>query len=179
MKKLLLLSSLFLIVVQFTAKAQITPSVHIDLFANTITINGIQFTRNSTIDDYEKHLGKPDRIEQKRGVDQYFAYDKLGISLSLAKDSEVVNEIFFTYLNDGDRKVASEAYKGVLKVNDKVVQPQTSQKEMSKLMKAEFVEVMNGYFISPTKPLSILLYYPEGTPYTSMKQFGIRFSAMN
>lgn len=179
MKKHLMLLWLFLLVFSFTAGAQTPPRVNIDLAKKTISINDILFTRNSTIDEYEKHLGKPDRIEQKRGVDQYFAYDKLGISLSIDDETELVNEIYINYSHDGNRKIAKEAYKGVLTVNNQAVGAQITHKEMSKLVKLDFVELMNGYFVSPMNELSLLLYYPEGAPYKTLKQFGVRFASSN
>lgn len=180
MKNTFLLCCLLLLIFQLNAFAQTSLRLNVDLVKNTITINDSLFTNNSTIDDYERVLGKADRIEQKKGVDQYFAYDKLGISLSLQKDSDVVNEIFITYLYDGDRKIAKEVYKGVLIVNQKVVNAQITSIEMSKLVSINLEEVMNGYFITPKRALNLLLHYPQDIlPYTTLKQFALNFSAVN
>ena len=180
MKNNFLLCCLLLLICQVKVFAQTSIRVNVDLVKNTITINDSLFTNNSTIDDYERILGKADRIEQKKGVDQYFAYDKLGISLSLHKDSDVVNEIFITYLYDGDRKIAREVYKGVLIVNQKVVNAQITNIEMSKLANIDLEEVMNGYFITPKRALNLLLYYPQDIkPYTSLKQLALNFAVAN
>lgn len=182
MKKSLLLLCLLFAAFQFKANAQAALGqgglrLNVDLPTQTVTINDVAFTASSTLGEYEKHLGRADRIEQKRGVDQYFAYDALGISLSIDDETEVVNEIYITYSNDGDIKLAKQAYSGVLTVNNQKVGAQIVPKEMSKLVKLEFVELMNGYFASPMKELSLLLYYPEGAPYKTLKQFGVRFSS--
>jgi hypothetical protein len=177
MKRYLLLSCLAFLLVQFTLHAQSPLKVNVDLVKNAITIGNVLFTEGSTIEDYEKLLGKADRIEQKKGMDQYFVYDKLGISLSLLDDdSGIVSEIFFTYLYDGDIKIAKEAYKGTLSVNSQVVSGRTTHKEMAKLTKVELVEVMNGYFITPKRTLNILMYYPEGS-YKELKQYAFSFAS--
>ncbi|WP_040396977.1 DUF7738 domain-containing protein [Cesiribacter andamanensis] len=143
---------------------------------NTISINESTFTQYSTIEDYERLLGKADRILQKRGLDHYFAYDQLGIALVLKKDSDVVGEVLITYLNDGDGKIAKEAYRGMLLVNNQPVEPGLSPKEIGMRYKLELVEVMNGFFLTPMQQLNLLFYYPQDVPHTRIKQFGVRFS---
>ncbi|WP_224999456.1 hypothetical protein [Cesiribacter sp. SM1] len=177
MKRYFLLLCLAIMLGQFSARAQAPLKVNVDLVKSTITIGNVLFTASSTIEDYEKLLGKADRIEQKRGIDQYFVYDKLGISLSLLDDdSGIVSEIFFTYLYDGDIKIAKEVYKGTLAVNNQVVSGRTTHQEMAKLAKIELVEVMNGYFITPKRSLNILMYYPEGS-YKELKQYAFSFAS--
>lgn len=177
MKRLLLITGLLLAVLHLRATEPAPPRIKVDLATSTISINDIVFTPLSTIEEYERHLGKADRILQKRGVDHYFAYDQLGIALSLKKDSDVVGELVITYLNDGDGKVARQVFGGLLQVNNHLLQPQTSPAEASTLFKVELVEVMNGYFLTPMQPLSLLFYYPQDVPHTRLKQIGIRFSA--
>ncbi|AHM61974.1 hypothetical protein D770_18615 [Flammeovirgaceae bacterium 311] len=178
MKKKLLLLCLALLFVPYISNAQSPLRVSVDLVKNTITIGETVFTGSSTIEDYEELLGKAERIELKKGVDQYFVYDKLGISLSLLDDdSGIVNELFFTYQYDGDIKIAREAYKGTLAVNNQVVSALTTHKEMGKLAKIELVEVMNGYFITPKRMLNILMYYPEGS-YKELKQYAFSFASI-
>lgn len=180
MKKSVVLLCLFMLFFQFNIQAQSPLNVKIDLVKNTITIDDVTFTNTSTIEDYEELLGSATRIVSKRGMDQYFAYDKLGIMLSLQKDSDVVGEIFFTYLNDGDGKVAKETYQGTVSVNNQVVHSKTTLKEMSKLTKANLVEVMNGYYITPKRPLNVLMFFPEGGGNKELKQLAFSFaSAIN
>lgn len=181
MNKFLLLLCLFVFVFQLKAKAQAPVHISIDMAEKTLTINGTAFHAGSTIEEYEKHLGKPNRIELKKGVDQYFIYDDLGLAFSLEneEDSDVVSEVFITYQHDGDRRVAEKPYRGTIRINKKELKPAVSPKEMEKLVKLDFVEVMNGYFITPQNTISLLLYYPEKAPYTKLKQFGIRFSKDN
>lgn len=178
MKRLPILSCLFLLVFYLSAAAQKPVHIRVDMQANTIAINETVFTGNSTIDDYERVLGQAGRIVQKRGADQYFAYDQLGIALSVQEETYVVNQIYLTYLYDGDIKVAREVFKGSLTVNEVLVDEGISSQAMSKLAGVELVEVMNGYFLTPKRPLNLLLYYPQDRPYTSLKQLGLTFSAM-
>lgn len=178
MKYLPLLSCLFLLAFPLYAAAQQPVHIRVDLKANTIAINGAVFTEGSSLDDYEKVLGQPARIMQKRGADQYFAYDQLGIALSVKEETYVVNQLYLTYLYDGDAKVAREVFKGSLTVNDVPVDANISTQAMSKLAGVELVEVMNGYFLTPKRPLNLMLYYPEESAYTSLKQLGLTFSAI-
>lgn len=146
--------------------------------ANTIAINETVFAEGSTLEDYEKVLGRPARIMQKRGADQYFAYDELGIALSVKEETYVVNQLYLTYLYDGDAKVAREVFKGSLTVNEVPVDASISAQAMSKLAGVALVEVMNGYFLTPKRPLNLMLYYPQEGSFTSLKQLGLTFSVM-
>jgi hypothetical protein len=177
LKSILLMAVAFFIAYPLLASDPNPPRIKVDLATNSVSINDIIFTPFSTIEEYERHLGKADRILQKRGVDHYFAYDQLGIALSLRKDSDIVSELVITYLNDGDGKIAKQVFGGLLQVNNHLLQPQTSPGEASHLFNVELVEVMNGYFLTPMQPLSLLFYYPQDVPHTRLKQIGIRFSA--
>lgn len=170
---------------QLKAAAQQPVQIRVDLQANTIAINGAVFTEGSTLDDYERVLGQPARIMQKRGADQYFAFDQLGIALSVKEETYVVNQLYLTYLYDGDAKVAREVFKGSLTVNDAPVDAAISAQAMSKLAGVALVEVMNGYFQTPKRPLNLMLYYrqkdlqdnSQESHYTLLKQLGLTFSA--
>lgn len=177
MKKLFVLVCLCVLIFQADSFAQKQHRINIDMVKNIISINGVLFTDSSTIEDYERLLGRAERIVQKRGADQFYAYDKLGISLSLQEETLIVNEIFITYLQDGDEKAAKEVYQGVLMVNEQPVNGQTAYDKVSKLARVELVEVMNGYFITPKRPLNLLLHYPQDMPYTNLKKLGLNFSA--
>lgn len=178
MKSPYLLACLFLLIFQGTATAQKQHRIQVDMVKNIITINSVQFTDSSTIMEYERLLGRAERIIQKRGADQFYAYDKLGIALSLREDTEIVNEIYITYsANDGDGRAAKEVFRGELAVNNQPVDGMVARDKLSKHAKVDLVEVMNGYFITPKRALNLLLYYPQDVPYTTMKHFGLIFSS--
>jgi hypothetical protein len=156
---------------QINVSAQISPTVNVDVVKNVIIINNITFTKNSSIADYEKVLGKAERIEKVAGKDKIFAYDKLGISFSLKMNTDIVQDVYITYLYDGDKKVAKEEYKGKLSINDKEISNKTTADEISKLSKIDLVMSMKGLYIGKGKSLLLMVYYPE----TTIGQFGVSF----
>lgn len=168
MKKLLL--SLFaLVCVCAVASAQI--NVNADFTKQEIVINGVAFTKSATLEDYEKVLGKAERIEKIGGKDKIFAYDKSGISLSLKANTNIVQEVYITYIYDNDKKVAKERFAGSLSLNGKAITDKTAKDEVAKLSGLDLKAAMTGLYMGRGKELSLTVYYPE----TSIGQIAISF----
>lgn len=159
------LLNVFLLVIlcHFHVIAQVTPTINADFNKGLITINDVTFTKNSTVADYEKVLGKPERIEKIAGQDRVFAYDKLGIALMVNPSTKGVEDINITYIYDGDKKVAKEAFKGKLSINGQEIKTQTTSEEIGKLVNTTLLKVMKGYYMSKRELMNLVLYYPETT----------------
>ena len=125
MKKSVLLSVALFLLLQINTAAQTAVSVNGDFKNGAVVINGVSFTKKSTLEEYEKVLGKAERIERIGNKDKIFAYDKLGIALSLENNSTRVEEIYITYIFDGDKKVAKEAFTGIIASKGWVMCPET------------------------------------------------------
>lgn len=171
MTKSILLSFLILLLFHVHVNAQTSPSVNVDVVKNVIIINNVTFTKTSSIADYEKVLGKAERIEKIAGKDKIFAYDKLGISFSLKTNTDIVQEVYITYVYDGDKKVAKEEFKGQLSINGKEINNKTTADEISKESKIDLVMSMKGLYMGKGKALLLIAYYPE----TTLGQFGVSF----
>src|SRR6188768_3128961 len=163
MNKSVLFSVVLLLLLQPHAKAQTPPSVNGDFSKGTVVINGVPFTKKSTIEEYEKVLGKAERIEKYAGKDKFFAYDKLGLSLSLEINTTTVQEIYITYIFDGDKKVAKETFTGVLAVNGESITTGTTHEQIGKLAGVDLVTVMKGFYMGKGQVLNLVVYYPEST----------------
>ncbi|MBL0745013.1 DUF7738 domain-containing protein [Chryseolinea lacunae] len=160
MKKFLL-SLLVLVCVGTVASAQI--NLNADFTKQEIVINGVAFTKASTLEDYEKVLGKAERIEKIGGKDKIFAYDKSGISLSLKTNTNVVQEVYITYIYDNDKKVAKERFAGSLSLNGKTITDKTVKDDVAKLSGLDLKAAMTGLYLGRGKELSLTVYYPEAT----------------
>ena len=172
MTKSILFSLLIFLLLQVSLKAQTLPSVNGDFDKNVLVINNVTFDKNSTIEDYEKVLGKAERIEKIAGKDKIFAYDKLGIALNLKANTNIVQEIYITYIFDGDKKVAKETFQGTLSINGKAINTQTTSEQLGKQANTELITAMKGLYMSKGKTLNLVVYYPEST----IGQFGFSFS---
>lgn len=175
--KLLLISLLFLVVFQTTLKAQTAPDVSIDFAAGTVVIGNVAFNQTSTLEAYQKVLGKPDRVEKVGGVEKIYAYDQLGIALSLKKNAQTVEEIYITYLYDGDKKVAKQAYSGKLIMNGKEISIQLSPSELGKMTGISFTEAMTGLYMTRNQGLNVVVYYPENGK-KALGQVAISFASV-
>jgi hypothetical protein len=156
--------TLFSFLIVYTLGAQTSVStVNADFVKNVIQINGVSFTNTSTLADYEKVLGKAERVEKVAGKDKYYAYDALGLSLVLKANTNLVQEVYVTYVFDGDRKVAKGTYQGKLLVNSTNISTKTSHDEISKITKLDLKMVMKGLYMGQGKGLALMVYYPEAT----------------
>ena len=135
-------------------------------------INNVSFAKKSTIEEYEKVLGKAERVEKIGGKDKIFAYDKLGIALSLETNTTTVQEIYITYIFHGDKKVAKETFNGTLAINGETLTTQTTSEQIAKLAGTSLVPVMKGFYMSKGGALNLIVYYPEST----IGQFGFSFA---
>lgn len=174
MTKSILFSVALFIFTQPYLKAQTSPSVNGDFSKGIVVINGTSFTKKSPLEEYEKVLGKAERIEKVGGKDKIFAYDKLGISLSLETNTTTVQEIFITYIFDGDKKVAKETFTGALAINGESITTQTTHEQLAKLAGVDLITVMKGFYMGKGKTLNLAVYYPEAT----MGQFGFSFAQL-
>lgn len=174
MTKSILFSVVLFLFLQPHVNAQTSPQVNGDFSKGIVLINGTSFTKKSTLEDYEKVLGKAERIEKIGGKDKIFAYDKLGIALSLETNTTTVQEIYITYIFDGDKKVAKETFAGSLAINGETITNQTTHEQIGKLASVELVTVMKGFYIGKGKDLNLIVYYPEAT----IGQFGFSFGQL-
>lgn len=155
--------------ISFSSIAQL--AVTADYSKQILTINGTPFTNQSTLADYEKVLGKAERVEKIGGKDKIFAYDASGISLSLKAGTNVVQEIFITYVSDGDRKVARGKFAGTIKVNGGVVEETTKSDDVAKTTGLDMKTIMPGYFIAQSQSMFFMIYYKDG----KLSQLGFSF----
>ncbi len=153
---------LFFLYLSGNVNAQ-TFNINGDFKKGAIIINNTTFTKTSTIADYEKILGKPERIEKIAGQDRVFAYDKLGISFMINPVTKGVENINITYIYDGDKKVAKESFKGKLSINSQEINTQTTHEEIGKLVNTTLLKVMKGYYFSKREQMNLVIYYPETT----------------
>lgn len=160
MKKLFL-SLLVLVCICTATFAQI--NVNADFIKQEIVINNVTLTKNSTLADYEKILGKAERVEKIGGKDKIFAYDKSGISLSLKVNTNIVQEIYITYIYDNDKKVAKERFTGSLSFNGTTITDKTGKDEVAKNSGLDLKAAMTGLYLGRGKELSLTVYYPETT----------------
>ena len=173
LKSILFAVALFLFL-QPSVNAQTSLNVNSDFTKNAVIINGVTFTKKSTLEEYEKVLGKAERIEKYAGKDKFFAYDKLGIAFSLEINTTTVQEIYITYISDDDKKFAKGAFTGTLAINGQTITTQTTHEEIGKLSGAELVTVMKGFYIGKGKGLNLVAYYPEST----LGQFALSFAEL-
>ncbi len=143
--------------------AQISLSLNGDFEKGVLRINNANFTSQSTINDYQQVLGKPERIEKIGGTDRVFAYDKSGISLFLTPNSNIVLDVYITFIYDGDKKIAKEKFEGRLAINGTELNSQTTPEQIGKLVNAELKVAMKGLYMTKGKLLSLVVYYPEST----------------
>ncbi|MBA4057204.1 MAG: hypothetical protein C0490_21000 [Marivirga sp.] len=172
MIKSILFSVVMFLFLFISVSAQTSPSVNGDFKKGVVIINDMPFTKKSTIEEYEKVLGKAERIEKIGGKDKIFAYDKLGISLSLEANTTTVQEIYITYVFDGDKKVAKETFTGTLAINGDPLSTLTTHEQIGKLAGVNLVAIMKGLYMSKGGTLNLIVYYPEST----MGQFGFSFA---
>ena len=175
MTKAIFLQLLILVLLQPLVKAQGTITINIDVANGTLVINSTSFGLNSTREEYEKVLGKPERIEKVIDKDKILAYDKAGISLALQTGTNKVQEVYITYIADDDKKAATGTFKGNLEMNGKPVTTQTTAKEIEKLVAQKMETSMPSLFTCKNKGMILLLYYPEKT----MGQLGVSFTSDN
>lgn len=172
MTKSILFSFVTFLFLQVSVNAQTSISINGDFKKDAVVINNVPFTKKSTIEDYEKVLGKAERVEKIGGKDKIFAYDKLGISLSLEANTTTVQEIYITYIFDGDKKVAKETFTGTLAINGEPLTTQTTSEQIGKLAGINLVSVMKGLYMSKGNAINLIVYYPEST----LGQFGFGFT---
>lgn len=174
MTKSILFSIIMLFFLRINVNAQTSPNVNGDLKKGVVVINNVPFTKKSTIEEYEKVLGKAERVEKIGGKDKIFAYDKLGISLSLETNTTTVQEIYITYIFDGDKKVAKETFSGTLAINGEPINAQTTSEQIGKLAGINLVSIMKGLYMGKGGTINLIVYYPEST----LGQFGFSFAQM-
>ncbi|MCZ8214920.1 MAG: hypothetical protein O9262_01710 [Cyclobacteriaceae bacterium] len=172
MTKSILISVVLFFFSQINTNAQTSLNINSDFKKGVVIINDVAFTKKSSIEDYEKVLGKAERIEKVGGKEKIFAYDKLGISLSLEANTTTVQEIYITYIFDGDKKVAKEAFTGNLAINSEPLTTQTTSEQIGKLAGISLLPVMKGLYMSKGGTINLIVYYPEST----LGQFGFSFS---
>jgi hypothetical protein len=172
MAKTILLSVVMFFFLQINVNGQTSPNVNGDFKKNVVIINNVPFTKKSTVEDYEKVLGKAERVEKIGGKDKIFAYDKLGIALSLEPNTTTVQEIYITYIFDGDKKVAKETFTGTLAINGEPINTQSTSEQIGKLAGISLVSVMKGLYMSKGETINLIVYYPEST----LGQFGFSFA---
>lgn len=160
--------------VQINVNAQTSLIVNGDFKKEVVVINNVPFSKKSTIDEYEKVLGKAERVEKIGGKDKIFAYDKLGISLSLLTNTTIVQEIYITYIFDGDKKVAKETFSGTLAINGEPVSSETTSEQVGKLAGINLKPIMKGLYMSKEGTINLIVYYPE----SKLGQFGFSFAQM-
>ncbi len=174
MIKSILFSVVMFFFIQINVNAQTSLNVNGDFKKEVVVINNVPFTKKSTIDEYEKVLGKAERVEKIGGKDKIFAYDKLGISLSLETNTTTVQEIYITYIFDGDKKVAKETFSGTLAINGEPVSSQVTSEQIGKLAGINLVSIMKGLYMSKGGTINLIVYYPE----SRLGQFGFSFAQM-
>jgi hypothetical protein len=172
--KPILFSAVMFFFFQINVNAQTSLNVNGDFKKEVVVINTVPFTKKSTIEDYEKVLGKAERVEKIGGKDKIFAYDKLGISLLLETNKTTVQEIYITYIFDGDKKVAKGTFSGTLAINGEPVSTQTTSEQIGKLAGINLVSIMKGLYMGKGGTINLIVYYPEST----LGQFGFNFAQM-
>jgi hypothetical protein len=167
-----ILTFLLIALVLFCAHAQTAPVVNADFTKGVLIINNTTFTGNSTVEDYQKVLGKGDRLEKKAGADKVFAYDSMGIALSLKTNTNIVQEVHITYIFDGDKNVAKGAFKGSLSINGTPVTNATTTEQIATQSGLELRTAMKGLYLAKGKLMNLVVYYSEST----IAQIGFGFN---
>lgn len=121
MKKLFL--SLTLLFSALFLNAQ-SDSASVNSPKSVVQIGAHSITGNTTVAELIKAFGKPSRIEQSAGKDRHYIYDALGLAFDCRSGS--VEAVTFTFHADGDKKTASDAMKGTLKIDNYTITDRTT-----------------------------------------------------
>jgi len=116
MKQTKLYIILFYILFASNSYAQKVDTIKVNTSTKKITIGKHIILSTTTIEQIKKMFGAPDRVEKLVGRERVFAYDRLGFSVELARDTNIrtITSFALTYNFDGDKKVSKHIYGGVL-----------------------------------------------------------------
>lgn len=85
-----------------------------------------------------------------------------------------MQEVYITYVYDGDKRVAKETFTGSLAINGKPLTTETTSEEVAKLADVELVTVMKGFYMGKGDGMLLMAYYPQ----SAIGQFGFSFAKM-
>lgn len=106
------------------AFAQKADSLKVASDKQVVTLGKHTILSQTKIEDLLKWMGTPSRIEKAGGMDRYYVYDNLGLSFDAGKKG-VVEAVYVNYNWDKDKKAAQESFKGVLLMDNYLVNATT------------------------------------------------------
>ncbi|MDI1234473.1 MAG: hypothetical protein PSX81_09335 [bacterium] len=101
-----------------------TDSSSVNSKSSTIQIGAHTITAKTTVEQLIKALGTPSRIEKIAGKDRHYIYDALGLAFDCRSGS--VEAVTFTFHYDNDKKVAIDAVKNGLKIDNFTISDATT-----------------------------------------------------
>ncbi len=113
--------------------AQQADTIKVNTATKKITIGKRVINGTTTIEQIKKMFGNPDRVEKLAGKVRVFAYDRLGFSVELGRDTTVrtITSFAITYNFDGDKKVSKNRYNGVLLLDKYPITKSTSGSDIN------------------------------------------------
>lgn len=128
-----ILLTLFIIVFATTLYAQKADTITVNTITKKITIGNHIILSTTTIEQVKKMLGLPDRVEKLAGRERVFAYDRLGISFEIGRDTVVrtLTSLSITYNFDGDKKVSKHPFIGTLYIDTYLVTKTTNASDIT------------------------------------------------
>ncbi len=127
--KLMLVAFLVVLAFQsFGESLKTSEDIIVEIGANKVTINGHLFTRDSPLSEYQAKLGKANRVSKLANT--IHTYDYLGILLYQSPSGGDIGEIDLIFANPRHDFSPKHPFKGLLRVNGKIIGKSFSQKEL-------------------------------------------------
>ncbi len=132
-------------------KAGNADTIRINSIDQTITVGSLIIKKGSTIESLKSLLGTPTKVTSIGGLDRRYIYDDLGIAFEANEDGKTFSAITVNYNWDGDKKVASGKFKGVLLVDGFAINESMKGEDISKNTKIKGLTCM-GTLMCMTDP---------------------------
>lgn len=169
-----ILTILFCVFASAFAKAASYDTIRINSVQHTISVGSLMISKDSSITALKAILGTPSKVTPIMEVDRRFVYDELGLSFEAKEDGKTFAAITINYNWDGDKKVASGRYKGVLIIDGQVMNEGMSGKDISANTKIKGLNCI-GEMICMTDPKQGGIMVLIGFKDKKVTQFGFGF----
>lgn len=114
--KYIITSLLLLYTLNLLAQEPVT--ITIDDTKGTFVINGVKLTPTSTLKDYEKALGKPERTLDYKGNPRLYAWDSQGVAIDMGETgSQSPEQIKLNFIEGGEQQKPQGKFTGKFIIN--------------------------------------------------------------
>lgn len=125
-----------------------SPTNTVEVRAGTVFINGNRVNRTTKLAEYEKLLGKPDRVTA--GKNTIYTYDKLGIRLYQRPGEATVLSISLDFVNSQFNFSPTNCFKGAFIVDGKPLRSDFAKAGLAGLRGVQIVQIDPSF-----KPLEL------------------------